>query len=57
MLCFLCLDGRSNELKPTQDGLGWVCGDDIDETITEEQDEEIPECKEEKSLEDEITEG
>jgi hypothetical protein len=29
-------DGQSDELKPTQDGLGWVCGEDIDVTRIEE---------------------
>jgi hypothetical protein len=45
-------DGQSDELKPTQDGLGWVCGEDIDVTRTEE-----PEVLEKSTLEDEIGEG
>jgi hypothetical protein len=55
-------DGQSDKLKPTQDGLGWVCGEDIDVTRTEEPEvleksTADDENKEEKSLEDEIGEG
>ena len=59
---FPLLDGRDDELKPTQDGLGWVCGEDIDVTKTEEADvdersQKDPENTQEKSLEDEIGSG
>ncbi|CAB4030010.1 wings apart homolog [Paramuricea clavata] len=55
-------NGQSDELKPTQDGLGWVCGEDIDVTRTEEPEvleksTTDDENKEEKSLEDEIGEA
>ena len=55
-------DGGSDELKPTKDGLGWVCGEDIDVTRTEEPDtlensSKDDKIEEEKSLEDEIGEG
>ena len=49
-------------MKPTKDGLGWVCGEDIDVTRTEEPDtlensSKDDKIEEEKSLEDEIGEG
>ena len=55
MLCFL--DGRNDELKLTQDGLGWVCGEDIEEPEGLEKSTNNDEKKEERSLEDEISEG
>ena len=59
---FSFLDGGGDELKPTKDGLGWVCGEDIDVTRNEETDvvdksTKAGEVEEEKSLEDEIGEG
>jgi hypothetical protein len=56
---FACiLDGRNDELKLTQDGLGWVCGEDIDVTQMEEEKSTNDDQNEErKSLEDEIGEG
>ena len=59
---FSFLDGEGDELKPTKDGLGWVCGEDIDVTRNEETDvveksTKDGEVEEEKSLEDEIGEG
>ncbi|XP_028404980.1 wings apart-like protein homolog [Dendronephthya gigantea] len=52
-------NGSDDELKLTQDGLGWVCGEDIDLTKTEEPDvdkssQEDSENTQQQSLEDEI---
>ena len=55
-------DSGGDELKPTKDGLGWVCVEDIDVTRIDETDvvdksTKDGEVEEEKSLEDEIGEG
>ena len=59
-------DGDGDELKPTKDGLGWVCGDDIDVSRDEDEEQEgnVSESEEndaknseERSPEDEIRDG
>lgn len=44
-------------LKLTQDALGWVCGEDIEEPEVLKKATSDEEKKEEKSLKDEIGEG
>ena len=62
LLSWCFVDDEEDELKPTKDGQGWICGDDIDVSIEDEAKGEASEStssqkQTQESLEEEIGVG